>query len=252
MAWSGRAVLFSCAGVGTELADGLAGGGLVATLAVMQLPPAKPPPDVSGRPDLTARLELALAAAREAGRLTLGYFSRGGLAVELKADDSPVTVADRRGRTAAAVASAPRFPTTPSWEKSFPNGRDEWFSLDSRPDRWHQVLYPRRAALRDPGGGRVPAAQRRGRDCHSRARRMRLCRGRSGSLARVAVAGRAVGPRLPIARLADSLFCTSDDTHWRGCGRQPALERLQAGGAALAHLGRLLRLLCWSPPAGRN
>ena len=30
-------------------------------------------------------------------------------------------------------------------------------------------------------------------------------------------------------RLAESLFCTSDDTHWRGCGRQTALERLQAG-----------------------
>ena len=47
--------------------------------------------------ELTARLDLALAAAREAGELTLGYFSRGDLAVELKADDSPVTIADRRG-----------------------------------------------------------------------------------------------------------------------------------------------------------
>ena len=30
------------------------------------------------------------------------------------------------------------------------------------------------------------------------------------------------------SRLAESLFCTSDDTHWRGPGRQTALERLQA------------------------
>ncbi len=31
------------------------------------------------------------------------------------------------------------------------------------------------------------------------------------------------------SRLAESLFCTSDDVHWRGCGRQAALERLHAG-----------------------
>lgn len=44
---------------------------------------------------LTARLELACSAAREAGQLTLQYFRSAHLDVELKADDSPVTVADR-------------------------------------------------------------------------------------------------------------------------------------------------------------
>jgi histidinol phosphatase-like enzyme (inositol monophosphatase family) len=42
------------------------------------------------------RLELALRAAREAGRITLQYFRRDDLVVERKGDDSPVTVADRQ------------------------------------------------------------------------------------------------------------------------------------------------------------
>ncbi|HEX3727678.1 MAG TPA: histidinol-phosphatase [Pirellulales bacterium] len=46
--------------------------------------------------DLQARLELARTAAREAGALTLSYFRSPALDVELKADHSPVTIADRR------------------------------------------------------------------------------------------------------------------------------------------------------------
>jgi len=45
--------------------------------------------------ELTARLDLAVAAARRAGDLTLSYFQRDDFAVEFKADHSPVTVADR-------------------------------------------------------------------------------------------------------------------------------------------------------------
>src|SRR5487761_640468 len=45
----------------------------------------------------TERLELARAAAREAGAITLEYFRQNNYAVELKRDRSPVTVADRRG-----------------------------------------------------------------------------------------------------------------------------------------------------------
>jgi histidinol-phosphatase len=59
-------------------------------------------------PEIAARLELALTAAREAGRITLQHFRRDDLEVERKGDDSPVTVADRaaeehlRARIAAA------------------------------------------------------------------------------------------------------------------------------------------------------
>jgi histidinol-phosphatase len=45
--------------------------------------------------ELAARLELARRAALEAGKLTLEYFRSESLAVELKLDRSPVTVADR-------------------------------------------------------------------------------------------------------------------------------------------------------------
>lgn len=46
--------------------------------------------------DLSERLELAVAVAREAGLLTLDYFNRRGLDVQRKSDGTPVTVADRR------------------------------------------------------------------------------------------------------------------------------------------------------------
>lgn len=47
-------------------------------------------------PELASRLDLAVGAAREAGQLTLGFFQREDLAVERKADNSPVTAADRQ------------------------------------------------------------------------------------------------------------------------------------------------------------
>jgi histidinol-phosphatase len=45
--------------------------------------------------EIGPRLDLAVEAALEAGRITLEYFRREDLKVERKDDDSPVTVADR-------------------------------------------------------------------------------------------------------------------------------------------------------------
>lgn len=65
------------------------------------------PPGVAAQ-DLVLRLDLALAAGKEAGRLTLRYFQQDNYAIERKADESPVTIADRsaeellRGRIASA------------------------------------------------------------------------------------------------------------------------------------------------------
>lgn len=56
----------------------------------MTAPINTPPVD-----EVTRRAELALSAARQAGRLTLRYFQQDNLRVELKDDDSPVTIADR-------------------------------------------------------------------------------------------------------------------------------------------------------------
>jgi histidinol phosphatase-like enzyme (inositol monophosphatase family) len=58
--------------------------------------------------EISQRLALALSAAEEAGRATLALFQQDQLEVERKADNSPVTIADRqaeqllRGRIAAA------------------------------------------------------------------------------------------------------------------------------------------------------
>ncbi len=60
--------------------------------------------------DLKARLELGQAAAREAGQLTLDYFQRDSLAIEWKADASPVTIADRRAEQLLRDRLSAAFP----------------------------------------------------------------------------------------------------------------------------------------------
>ena len=60
--------------------------------------------------ELSDRLELALSAAREAGQFTLQYFQREGLAVELKQDSSPVTIADRQSEQLLRMRIAAEFP----------------------------------------------------------------------------------------------------------------------------------------------
>ena len=50
-------------------------------------------------PHVQARLELAVAAAKEAGAITLQWFRQAGLGVERKGDGSPVTAADRASET---------------------------------------------------------------------------------------------------------------------------------------------------------
>jgi len=60
-------------------------------------------------PSLDELLDFALAIAREAGQLTLGYF-RTGVPVERKADASPVTIADREAETLLRQRIEERFP----------------------------------------------------------------------------------------------------------------------------------------------
>ena len=60
--------------------------------------------------DLQPRLVLAVEAAREAGRVTLEYFRRDDLDVELKCDDTPVTAADRRAEEHLRRRIAAAFP----------------------------------------------------------------------------------------------------------------------------------------------
>jgi histidinol phosphatase-like enzyme (inositol monophosphatase family) len=60
--------------------------------------------------ELTSRLEFAVRAARVAGDISLEYYRKDDLAVDLKADDSPVTVADRLAETKLRELIAESFP----------------------------------------------------------------------------------------------------------------------------------------------
>ncbi|HEY8516626.1 MAG TPA: histidinol-phosphatase [Candidatus Binatia bacterium] len=60
-------------------------------------------------PSYERELEVARRAVEEAGRVTLEYFRRD-FTVERKADDTPVTIADRRAEQSLRAALAEAFP----------------------------------------------------------------------------------------------------------------------------------------------
>lgn len=60
--------------------------------------------------DVRKRMEAACGMAREAGELILRYYQHPELAVELKADASPVTVADREAERLIRTRIAEAFP----------------------------------------------------------------------------------------------------------------------------------------------
>ena len=70
--------------------------------------------------ELTKRLEFAIHAARAAGEITLGYFRKEDLAVDLKADDTPVTAADRLAETMLRGLIAESFPDDAILGEEFP------------------------------------------------------------------------------------------------------------------------------------
>jgi histidinol-phosphatase len=59
---------------------------------------------------IKTRLEFAVQIAQEAGDLTLRYFRSGGLQIDRKADDSPVTAADRGAEGLLRARIAGQFP----------------------------------------------------------------------------------------------------------------------------------------------
>ncbi|HEY4233948.1 MAG TPA: histidinol-phosphatase [Lacipirellulaceae bacterium] len=63
-----------------------------------------------GEEPIECRLSFAVEIAREAGDLTLGYFRTSGLEIERKADDSPVTAADRAAEELLRKRIVERFP----------------------------------------------------------------------------------------------------------------------------------------------
>src|SRR5580765_4664946 len=60
--------------------------------------------------EIARRLELAISAGKEAGRLTLQYFQQNNFQVERKSDASPVTIADRSAEQLLRNRIAAVFP----------------------------------------------------------------------------------------------------------------------------------------------
>jgi 3'(2'), 5'-bisphosphate nucleotidase len=60
--------------------------------------------------DYARELEIAASAAREAGAVILNHYARGSIAVETKADASPVTAADRDANAVIVARLAAAFP----------------------------------------------------------------------------------------------------------------------------------------------
>ena len=101
-----------------------------------------------------SRLEWAVQIAREAGDGTLRYFRRADLRVERKADDSPVTVADREAEQLLRKRIAERFPDDGDFGRGiWHDGRHVGFSVGARSDRWDEVVHSWRAVVHDAGGG---------------------------------------------------------------------------------------------------
>ena len=61
-------------------------------------------------PELSDRLQFAVDIARQAGEVTLKYFQQDNYEVDLKADNSPVTIADQQAEQLLRNQIAARFP----------------------------------------------------------------------------------------------------------------------------------------------
>lgn len=64
-----------------------------------------------GDQEVRARLDAALAIAREVGELTLSYFQNPSLQIEMKSDGSPVTEADKLAEATIRAHVAKLFPS---------------------------------------------------------------------------------------------------------------------------------------------
>src|SRR4051812_40735133 len=70
--------------------------------------------------ELSGRLELALAAGREAAEITLRYFRQDNYEVEWKPDASPVTAADREAELHLRRRIQAAFPADAILGEEFP------------------------------------------------------------------------------------------------------------------------------------
>ena len=134
--------------------------------------------------ELKNRLDFAVHAARLAGRSTLHYFRRDDLAVELKADDSPVTIADRQAEQSLRKQIGEQFSRDAILGEEFddkPGSTGFRWILD--PIDGTQIVRTRCAALQHVGGRRTRRRKYPGRDLPAGSGPVCLCRRRDGCLA---------------------------------------------------------------------
>jgi histidinol phosphatase-like enzyme (inositol monophosphatase family) len=179
--------------------------------------------------DITSRLELALSAAREAGAITLEYFCRDNYAVELKGDQSPVTVADRRGEELLRRRIAAEFPADAILGEELADrpGRSgfRWIldpidgtkSFISGVPLYSTLIGVEHELRSVVGVIHVPALDE-------------TAYAADGQGAWFVRAGEAARPARVSAktRLAEGLFCTSEIKTFDATGRRAAYDRLQA------------------------
>src|SRR5262245_30371990 len=74
--------------------------------------------------DYRAELQIAEAAARAAGELIRAHYERGGVPVETKSDDSPVTQADKDANEKILELLAAAFPADAILSEETPDSDD--------------------------------------------------------------------------------------------------------------------------------
>ncbi len=180
-------------------------------------------------PDIADRLELARKAAREAGEITLGHFRRHDLEVQRKADDSPVTAADRQAEEHLRERIAAAFPDDAILGEELPDRPGtsgfRWIldPIDGTKSFIHGVpLYGTLVGVEHGGESvigvdLIPALD----EC--------VYAGKGQG------AWYVWGDRPPVragvsrcARLAEGLFLTSEVVNFDNTGRRAAYDRLQA------------------------
>ncbi len=181
------------------------------------------------RDDAKKRLALALAAAREAGELTLRYFRNDDLAVELKSDATPVTFADREAERLLRERIAAAFPADGILGEEYPerpgSSGFRWIldPIDGTKSFIRGVpLFGNLVAVEHEGRSiigiiNIPALQ----ECVYAAAGEGAWYTRRGSTPEPARVSRQ-------AKLADALLCTSDVGSFAQARRQAAFDRLQA------------------------
>jgi histidinol phosphatase-like enzyme (inositol monophosphatase family) len=188
--------------------------------------------------ELSHRLELAQAAAREAGEITLEYFGGDRLEVETKSDRSPVTVADRQAEQHLRRRIAAAFPDDGILGEEFGEQPGtsgyRWIldPIDGTKSFIHGVpLY-----------GTLVGCEYQGRSVLGLIRIPRLDECVYAATGQGAWYSQGAKPPRPArvgncTRLAEAVFCTSEVEGFRLMGRWDAFERLQAAAALVRTWG---------------